>query len=146
MCRNMVDSQSATAENTGRKISAKNRHLRTIPQLCRAVSSQLRQLSTIGKRVLNSNISSTCPHKMANFGPLTAEIGRLVWGTPANFNGFHILALLLQRRRSPEANQTLHIFGRLLGLYTIYTYPGLLPRQNFARCKLHFASKSCILL
>jgi len=24
---------------------------------------------------------------MVNFGPLTAEIGWRVWGTPANFNG-----------------------------------------------------------
>jgi len=37
---------------------------------------------------LSSNTSSTCPHNMANFGPLTAEIGWPVWGTPANFNGF----------------------------------------------------------
>jgi len=32
---------------------------------------------------------------MANFGPLTAEIGLPVWGTPAHFNGFRILAALL---------------------------------------------------
>jgi len=28
------------------------------------------------------------PHNMANFGPLTAEIGSGVWGTPANFNWY----------------------------------------------------------
>ena len=38
------------AENTGRKNDAKNRHLGTIAQLCRAVSSQLRHVSTIGKK------------------------------------------------------------------------------------------------
>jgi len=32
---------------------------------------------------------------MVNFGPLTAEIGAGVWGTPANFNGFRVLAALL---------------------------------------------------
>ena len=32
---------------------------------------------------------------MVNFGPLAAEIVSLVWGTPANFNGFCILAALL---------------------------------------------------
>jgi len=47
------------------------------------------------KNLLNSNIFSTCPHNMANFGPLTAEIRSAVWGTPANFNGFHVLAALL---------------------------------------------------
>jgi len=38
--------------------------------------------------LLSSNISSTCPHNMANVGPLTAAIGLLVWGTPTYFNGF----------------------------------------------------------
>ena len=32
---------------------------------------------------------------MVNFGILTAEIRSGVWGTPANFNGFRILAALL---------------------------------------------------
>jgi len=32
---------------------------------------------------------------MVNFGPLTTEIISLVWGTPANFNGFRVLAALL---------------------------------------------------
>ena len=32
---------------------------------------------------------------MVDFGPLVAEIVSLVWGTPANFNGFRVLAALL---------------------------------------------------
>ena len=32
---------------------------------------------------------------MVNFGLLAAEIGPVVWGTPANFNGFRVLAALL---------------------------------------------------
>jgi len=32
---------------------------------------------------------------MMNFGLLVAEIGPVVWGTPANFSGFHVLAALL---------------------------------------------------
>jgi len=47
------------------------------------------------KNLLSSNISSTCPDNMVNFGPLAAEICRRVWGTPANFNGFRVLAALL---------------------------------------------------
>ena len=31
---------------------------------------------------------------MVNFGPLMAEIYWRVWGTPANFNGFRVLAAL----------------------------------------------------
>jgi len=47
------------------------------------------------ENVLSSNISSTCPHNMVNFGLLAAEIVSLVWGTRANFNGFRVLASLL---------------------------------------------------
>jgi len=45
--------------------------------------------------LLSSNISSTCPHNMVNFGPLVADIVSSIWGTPGNFNGFRILASLL---------------------------------------------------
>jgi len=83
------------AENTGRKKPAKIRHLGTIAQFCRATSSQLRYVSTIEKKLLNSNTSSTRLHNMANFDLLTTEIGLPVWGTPANFSGFRVLAALL---------------------------------------------------
>jgi len=59
------------------------------------------------ENLLNSNVSCTCPHNMANFSPLTAESFDQFLGTLANFNGFRVLALLLQRRHSPEANHTL---------------------------------------
>jgi len=66
----------------------KIRHLRTIAQLWRAVSSQRRHVSTIEKNLLNSNIFSTYPQNMANFGPLTAENGSGVWDTLPNLTGF----------------------------------------------------------
>ena len=75
----------------------KIRHLCAIAHLCRAISSQLRHVSTIGtKNLLICNISSRCFHDMVNFGPLAAEICWRVCGTPANFNGFRVLASLLQ--------------------------------------------------
>jgi len=40
-------------------------------------------------------MSSACSHNMVNFGPLAAEIDPVVWGTPANFQGFRVLAALL---------------------------------------------------
>ena len=94
------------AENTGRKKVAKNRHLGTIAQLCRAISSQLRHVSTIGKTLLSSN-TSTCSHNMVNFGPLAAEIDPVVWGIPANFNGFRVLAALLHGTPVLGVSQTL---------------------------------------
>jgi len=47
------------------------------------------------KKLLNSNISPICLYNMVNFGPLAAEIGSGVWGNPANFDGFRVLAALL---------------------------------------------------
>ena len=99
------------------------------------------------KNLLNSNISSTCPHNTANFRSLTAEIVSLVWGTPANFNWFRVLPSLLQRRHSPEANQSLHDVWLSPGLvHYIYIFGGSCPCQNFAWCKIHFMSKSCVCL
>ena len=78
------------------------------------------------KNLLNSNISSTSPHNMVNIGPLTAKICWRVWGTPANVNGFRVLASLLQRRHSTEVNQTLH------DVCTVYIhFRGLLPLTDF---------------
>jgi len=100
------------------------------------------------KNLLNSNISSTSPHNMANFGPLTAELGSGVWGTPANFNGFRVLPSLLQRRRPVEANQTLQDVSpspRLVH-HILYISAALARWRDFARCKIHFTFNSCILL
>jgi len=44
---------------------------------------------------------------MANLGPLAAEIGPVVWGTPANFNTFRILAPLLHGTLVVGVSQTL---------------------------------------
>ena len=93
------------AENTGRKKVAKNSNLSTIAQICRALSSQLYRQSK--KNLLSSNMSSTCPHNMVNFGPLTAEIGLVVWGTPANLNGFLVLAALMHGTVVVGVSQTL---------------------------------------
>ena len=67
----------------------------------------------------------------------------------SNFNGFRVLASLVQRRRSQEASQTLHDVWPSPGLVhyrPIYILGALAPLQNFARCNIHFASKSCALL
>jgi len=59
------------------------------------------------KNLFNSNTSSTCPDNMVNVGPLAAEIGLPVWGTPENFNGFRILAALLHGTLVVGVSQTL---------------------------------------
>jgi len=47
------------------------------------------------KLVKRQYLSPPRPHNMVNFSPLVAEIHWGVWVTPANFNGFRILAVLL---------------------------------------------------
>ena len=72
------------------------------------------------KNLLNSNISSTCPDNMVNFGLLTAEMRWRVWGTTANFNVFRVLAALLRGTLAVGVSQTAalnsqrapHISGR----------------------------------
>jgi len=85
-------------KNTGRKKS---------PKKIRAMSSQVRHVSISGKHLLNSNTSSTCPDNMVNLSPLAAEIVLPVWGTPANFNGFRVLAALLHGTVVVGVSQTL---------------------------------------
>jgi len=65
------------------------------------------------KNFLSSNISSTCPHNMVHFGPLAAEIDQVVWGTPANFDGFRVLAALLHGILVVGVSQTLrrHLYS-----------------------------------
>jgi len=73
------------AENTGHKKSLKSPsgHHRTNFS---AMSSQLRHVSTIGKKnLISGNIFSTGRHNMATFGPLAAEIDPVVWGHPCKF-------------------------------------------------------------
>ena len=66
-------------------------HLTTLPGYMLATKAHVDNR----KNLLSINISSRCSHNMVNFGPLAAEIGPVVWGTPANFNGFRVLAALL---------------------------------------------------
>jgi len=92
------------AKNTGRKNSPSAHHRTTLSGYIVASNACIDNR----KNLLNSNISSTSPHNIVNFGPLTTEIGWRVSGTRANFNEFCVFASFLHRRRSTEVNQTLH--------------------------------------
>ena len=121
-------------ENTG----SKNRHFRTIALLCRAVFSQVRHVSTIEKNLLNTDTSSTCPHNMVNLGLLTAEVCWRVWGTPANFKGFHVLAALLHGTLVVGVSQTVALNrGRHLYL------AGRPSRWALAHILVDFVITSC---
>ena len=121
--------------------SPKIRHLGTIPQLCRAICSQLRHISTIGKNLLNSNGSPRCPHNMVNIGLLAAEICWRVWGTPAHFNGFLISITVRDSSRGRQPNFAALNRGRHLysaGLRAAITL-GIGPHSSWLKPSLQVA-------
>jgi len=86
------------------------------------------------KLVLKQQYLLHMSSQYGKLGQLAAEICWRVWGTPANFNGFRVLALLLQRYRSTEANQTLHDVWPSPGLgHYIYTFGGSCPITEFCQ-------------
>ena len=90
------------AGNTGRKKSPFWHHRTTLSGYVFGSKACIDNL----KKQLNSNTSSTCPDNMVNFGLLTAEICWRVWGTPANFNGFRVLAALRHGTLAVGVSQT----------------------------------------
>jgi len=119
-------------ENTGHKESPENSpsaHYRTTLLGC--IFATKACIDNWKKNMLNSIISSTRSHNMVNFGPLAAENGLPVWGTPANFNGFRVLSSLLHRHHSTDANQTLHDVWPSPGLvHYIYIFGGSCTEPN----------------
>ena len=132
------------AENTGRK---KNRQKFAICVLshnfvglclCSLGKGMYRESE---KSLLNNNIS-TSPDSMVNVGPLMAEIGSGVWGTPANFNGFRVSASLLNRRQPNFARCWAVSWACTLYIHFFALLPpnGILPVQN------SLCPKSCVFL
>ena len=91
----------------GRKKSPKIRHMRTIAQLCRAISSQLRHVLTIGKKLVKQQYLLHMSPQYGELGPLTAEICWWIWGSPANFNRLSVLAASLHGSVVVGVSQTL---------------------------------------
>jgi len=99
-------------------------------------------------------MSSICLYNMVNFGPLTAKICWQDLRTPANFNGFCILASLLLRRHSTEVNQTLHdVWPSPALVYLLYIhFWGSCPLTEFCQLQnslcvqvLHFPKLAALL-
>jgi len=84
------------------------------------------------KNLLNRNISPTRPRNMVNFGPLAAEIGSLVWGTPANFNGFCVLTALRHSSSGRQLNFAALNRGRVAIMLSIG--PG--PHSSLEYCSV----------
>ena len=86
---------------------------------------------------------------MVNFGLLAAEILSLVWGTPANFNGFGIFAALLHStlyssRRQPNfgaLNRGRHLYsaGRPLRWVLAHNLVEFVMDRSHSPC-LHYSA------
>jgi len=59
------------------------------------------------KKIVKQQYLPRSPCNMVNFGLPVAEIVSLVWGTPANFNGFRVLPALLHGTLVVGVSQTL---------------------------------------
>jgi len=95
------------AENTGRKNDAKNSHLGTIPQLCRAISSQLRHASTIGKKIAKQQYLL---HMSPQYGELRPTGGWDLFGSlehPSYFQRLSRLGSVTARHVVVGVSQTL---------------------------------------
>jgi len=104
------------AENTGCKNYAKNRRMGTIVQSCRAIYSQLRHVSTIGKQPVKQQYLLHMCSQYGEFRPT---------------NGWDLLGSL-GHGCSTEVNQTLHDVWLSLGLiHYIYIFGGSCPLTEF---------------
>jgi len=81
------------AENTGCKKSPAGHHRTTLSGHIFATKARIDNRKKNFKQQYLLHMSHNRP--MVNFGPVAALIVSLVWGTPANFNGFRVLVALL---------------------------------------------------
>jgi len=127
------------AENTGRKNYAKNGHLRTIAPLCRAISSQLRHVSTIGKKFVKQQ--RYLLHMSSEYGELRPTNSWDLLGSLGHLSKFQRVLRLgfvtaLTSLNGGQAN-----FARCLAVFctvTLYIHfwgllppNGILPREKF---------------
>ena len=136
------------AWNTGCKNDAKkspSAHHRTILSGC--IFAIKAHIDNRKKPVKQQYLLHMSSRYMANFGPLTAEIGS-EFGAPQQIStGFASCLRYCSDVAHRRPTKLCTMFGRLMGWYTIYTFSGALaPSRNFARCNIHCTSKSCVLL
>jgi len=121
----------------------KNRHLRTIAQICRAISSQLRHRQSeknLVKQQYLFQMSSQYGERRTTSG--WDRFGSL--GHPSKFQrvlrlGFVTAATSLINGQSKFCTMS----GGLLVWYMMYAFSWVLaPWRNFSRCKIHFIRPS----
>jgi len=119
-CRSEMSS-TRLAGNVGRKKSSSGHHCTNLSGCIFATKARIDNW----KKLANQQYLLHMSPQYGELSLLAAELISLVSGTPANFNGFRVLASLLQRRHSTEANQTFDSVWPLPGLVDyIYIFSG----------------------
>ena len=126
----------------------KDRHLRTIAQLCRAESSQLRHVSIIGKKLVKQQYLL---HMSTQYSELRSTSGWERFGCLRHPNKFQRVSRLGFVTAATSFIRSQPFFARCLAISragTLYVHfsGAFTPWRNFATCKLHFASKSSVRL
>ena len=111
--------------NTGRK----NRHLRTIAQLYRAVSSQLRHVLTVGEKLVKQQYVL---HMSPQYGELRPTNGWDRFGSLGHPSktGFAFWLRYCSDVAHRKPTKLCTMFGRFLGWCTIYTFSGALAPER----------------
>ena len=106
------------AKNTGRKKSPKIRHLDTITQLCPAMSSQLRNVSRMGKKLVKQQ---KLPHMSSQYGELRPTNGLDLLsslGHPSKFQRVSRLGSVTARHSSSGRQSNVAALNRGHHLYS----------------------------
>ena len=127
----------------------KNCHLGTTAQLCSAISLQLRHILTIGKKVVKQQYLFHVSWQYGKLWP-TGGWDRLgCLGHPSKFEWVSRLGFVTAAT-SLNGSQPNNFAWCLAVSWagTLYMhFRGLLaPWRNFAWCKIHFTSQSCVFL
>jgi len=93
----------ALGGNTGRKNSRSAHHRTTLSGYIFATKACIDNR----KKFVKQQYLPRCLRSTVNFGPLAAKICSGVWGTPANFKGFRVLAALVHGTLAVGVSQTL---------------------------------------
>jgi len=119
------------------KKSPSGHHHKTLSGYIFATKARIDRQSE--KKLVKQQYLLHMSHNMVNFSPLAAEIISLVWGTPANFNGFHVLAVLLHGTPVLGVSQTLRRWTEDItyiqqGGHHVTHWPTLLVDKGLPAC------------
>jgi len=106
------------AENTARKKSPKSRHLGTVAQLCRAISSQLKHISTIGKKLIKQQYLLHMSPQYAEFRPTSSWDLLASLGHPCKFQRVSRLVSVTARHSSSRHQPNFAALNRGRHLYS----------------------------